>query len=116
MAAEEAGNALYQVEALPGGRGDIGRVFVRFMDMETGQMVERSWIIPYDSQTANIDSTTPSMQLASVAGLLGEKMKFGESAGINLSRLDQVTGKLRVHYHNDKKVKALLRMVERTKR
>lgn len=116
MAAEEAGNALYQVEALPGGRGDIGRVFVRFMDMETGKMVERNWTIPYDSQASNIMDAKPSMQLASVAGLLGEKLKFGESANIDISRLQDTISKLRVHYHNDQKVKDLIRMTEKTTR
>jgi len=116
MAAEEAGNALYQIEALPGGRGDIGRVFVRFMDMETGQMVERSWTIPYDPQAHNIDNAKPSMQLASVAGLLGEKLKFGESANLDLTRLNNTLGKLRVHFHSDKKVQDLIRMVEKSNR
>ena len=50
LAAEEAAVALYQVEALPFGEGDLGEVFVRFRDPATGQMVERSWPMNYDAR------------------------------------------------------------------
>ena len=115
MAAEEAGNALYQVEARADGKGNIGRVFVRFMDMESGQMVERNWEIPYNPRVANIQDTTPSMQLASTAGLLGEQLKFGEAANIDISRLSNVLGKLRISHSDDKKVQDLIRMCEVSK-
>ena len=36
MAAEEAGVAVYQIETIPGGRGDLGEVSVRFRDAAAG--------------------------------------------------------------------------------
>jgi hypothetical protein len=111
MAAEEAGNALYQVEAKPDGKGDVGTVFVRFRDMATGQMVERSWAIPYQPSINNLSSAAPSMQLATVAGMLGERLKLGEEAGIDLNQLKPVIGKLRNHFHSDSEVQDLIRMV-----
>ena len=115
MAAEEAGNALYQVEAKPDGRGDVGTVFVRFRDMASGQMVERSWVIPYQPKAKKLHAAEPSMQLATVAGMLGERLKLGDEAGIELEELNQVFGKLRNHFHADKEVKDLLRMCEKVK-
>jgi len=116
LSAEEAGNALYQVEAMPTGKGNIGKVFVRFMDMDSGEMVERSWNIPYYHQAPQIDQAEPSMQLASVAGLFAEKLKFGDDSNVDLSRLKQSTDQLRVHYHNDQKVKSLLEMIDQVNR
>ncbi|MFT5906699.1 MAG: tetratricopeptide (TPR) repeat protein, partial [Cryomorphaceae bacterium] len=113
MAAEEAGNALYQVEARPDGKGDVGTVFVRFRDLATGQMVERSWVIPYQPSIKNLSSAAPSMQLATVAGMLGERLKLGEEAGIDLKQLKPVIGQLRSHFHADKEVKDLIRMCEK---
>jgi tetratricopeptide (TPR) repeat protein len=113
MAAEEAGNALYQVEAKPDGKGDVGTVFVRFRDMESGQMIERSWAIPYESNIASIHTAAPSMQLATAAGMLGERLKLGEEAGIDLKELNPIYGKLRSHYYADQEVHDLIRMCEK---
>ncbi|MFT5632336.1 MAG: hypothetical protein ACI9SQ_000040 [Rubritalea sp.] len=113
MAAEEAGNALYQVEARPDGEGDVGTVFVRFRDMATGQMVERSWAIPYQPNINSLSSADPSMQLATVAGMLGERLKQGEEAGIDIKQLKPIYGMLRSHFHADNEVKDLIRMCEK---
>src|SRR6185436_10938400 len=43
LAAEEAAVALYQVEVLPEGEGELGEVSVRFLDTGSGQRVERAW-------------------------------------------------------------------------
>jgi hypothetical protein len=113
MAAEEAGNALYQVESRPDGQGDVGTVFVRFRDMATGQMVERSWAIPYQPNINSLSSADPSMQLATVAGMLGERLKQGEEAGIDIKQLKPIYGMLRSHFHADNEVKDLIRMCEK---
>src|SRR5690606_16587868 len=52
LAAEEAANALYQVEVLPEGEGALGEVFVRFLDPSSGFYVERSWVLGYDAQAS----------------------------------------------------------------
>ena len=73
LAAEEAAVALYQVQVLPEGEGEIGEVFVRFRDPADGRMIEQSWTIPYDAQAPALDKAPPSMQLAATASLLAEK-------------------------------------------
>jgi hypothetical protein len=56
------------------------------------------------------------MQLATVAGMLGERLKLGEEAGIDLKQLNPIFGKLRSHFHSDSKVKDLIRMCEKVGR
>lgn len=90
MAAEESGVALYHFEAMPEGRGDIGTVSVRFFDMGSKAMVERTWAIPYEADTALFAEAEPALRLASVAGLFAEKLK-GSPVGerVELKRLRQ---------------------------
>lgn len=78
MAAEEAGVALYQIEPLAEGSGDIGSVSIRFRDMASGEMVERRWPIPYEPAAARLDQAAPSMKLAASAALFGSKLKDDE--------------------------------------
>ncbi|MGB0776285.1 MAG: YfbK domain-containing protein, partial [Akkermansiaceae bacterium] len=61
MAAEEAGNAVYQIQVNPAGEGELGDVFVRFLDVSTGKMVERSWPLPYEPQAKPFENAAPSM-------------------------------------------------------
>ncbi|MFT6182078.1 MAG: tetratricopeptide (TPR) repeat protein, partial [Akkermansiaceae bacterium] len=90
MAAEESGVALYHFEAMPEGRGDIGTVSVRFFDMASKAMVERTWAIPYEADAALFSEAEPTLRLASVAGLFAEKLK-GSPVGerVDLKRLRQ---------------------------
>ena len=116
MAASEAGNALYQFEADPQGNGDIGEVFVRFLDTNTNQMVERSWTIHYQPGAPRLAEAAPSMQLAATAGLLAEKLKGGATAeAIILSDLSLITTQLRTNYKQDLSVQQLIQMVEKTR-
>ncbi len=73
LAAEEGAVALYQVEVLPQGTGELGEVFVRFRDAATGEMVERSWNMPYEARATSFARATPSLRLAGIAALLSEK-------------------------------------------
>ncbi len=111
LSAEEAGVALYQVETLPEGEGELGQVFVRFRDPASGSMVERSWPMPYDPQARAFDQASPSMQLAATAALLAEKLK-GNSQ-VNLDGLAPVINNLRGHYPNQTRVADLIQMYER---
>lgn len=77
LAAAEAGQAIYQVELLPEGRGDIGEVSVRFRDTASAQMVERKWTIAHQPSAPAWDRASPSMQLAGLAMFAGEKLKGG---------------------------------------
>ena len=115
MAAEEAGNAVYQIEVNPNGEGELGEVFVRFMDASTNRMVERSWPLAYESQVKSFDLTTPSMQLSGVASQLGEKLHGTDAGSVRFQNISTTLGKLRAHYSYNQKVQDLIRMCEKVK-
>lgn len=116
LAAEEAGVALYQVETLPLGTGEIGEASVRFKDTSTGQMVEQTWTIPYDEKAAAFDQATPSMQLASLAALAAEKLRGGPLAeATDFQSLTPQVAKVRAHYATSKKVGDLIEMIGKLK-
>lgn len=95
VAAEEAGNAVYQFEVKPDGSGEIGTVSVRFQDMATKQMVERVWTIPYEAQVARFDEAKPTLQLAASAAFLGEKLDGSEMGNrVNLADLAPIVNDL----------------------
>ncbi len=112
MAAAEAGVGLYEMEVNAAGQGDVGEVFVRFQDMATGEMVERSWTIPYDAGTPALDEATPSMQLAGTAAFLGMKLRGGPDAGmVRFEDLGAVTSGLRTKFAGNARVGRLVQMV-----
>ena len=116
MAAAEAGNALYQFEADPQGRGDIGEVSVRFLDTSTNRMVERTWPIPYQPKAPRLKDAASSMRLAATAGLLAEKLKGDPAAGaITLRDLSPTTNQLRAEFAHDQRVHQLIQMVEKAR-
>ena len=113
LSAEEAGVAVYQVQALPEGDGELGEVFVRFRDPANGQMVEHSWTMPYDAKAPAFDKAAPSMQLAVTSALLAEKLR-GDSQ-VDLNALAPVITNLRGQYPHQAKVADLIRMFEQTR-
>ncbi|MFZ9938082.1 MAG: YfbK domain-containing protein [Luteolibacter sp.] len=116
LAAEEAGVAIYQVEPLPEGRGEIGEVSVRFRDTAAGEMVERSWTIPHDSAAPALDRATPSMQLATLAMLAAEKLKGGPlGEAVDFSQFAAAQAEVKAHYSGSTRVAELLRMIEMLK-
>lgn len=115
MAAAESGNAIYQFEAAPQGSGDIGEVSVRFLDTSSGQMVERSWPIPYQPNAPRLSEAKPAIQLAATAAFLGEKLKGGPAAqAIDLAELAPITNQLR-STDQAPEVQQLIQMVERAR-
>lgn len=116
LAAEEAGVAVYQVEPLPGGNGELGEVSVRFRDAASAQMVERTWTIPHDSGAPAIDRATPSMQLAVLSMLAAEKLKGGPLAdAIDFKQLTAPSANVKQFYGNTGRVGEVLRMVDALK-
>lgn len=88
LAAAEAGVAVYQIQPIPGGSGDIGSVSVRFRDMATGQMIERRWPIVYDACTNRFDTASPTIRLAGTAAMLAAKFAGGPQADqVDLAQL-----------------------------
>ena len=111
LSAEEAAVAVYQVEPLPDGEGELGEVFVRFRDPASGEMVERSWTMPYDAQAPSFDKASPSMQLAGTAAMIAEKLRGGPAAdAMDLKSLAPVINELRNDYPNQERVRDLIRM------
>ncbi|MFG0254595.1 MAG: von Willebrand factor type A domain-containing protein, partial [Rhodopirellula sp. JB053] len=88
MAAEEAGVAVYEIEAKPDGEGDVGSVSVRYRDLSTGLMVENRWPIPYHADVPRLDESPESMRVAASAAFLAAKLR-GEPRGENV-QLDQL--------------------------
>jgi hypothetical protein len=117
LAAEEAAVALYQVQVLPEGDGEIGEVFVRFRDPANGRMVEQSWTIPYDAQAPVLEKASASMQLAATAALVAEKLRGGaEGDAVDLGALEPIVGKLRGEYAQQARVGDLVAMFEEVRR
>lgn len=117
LAAGENAVALYDVETLPQGEGEIGEVFVRFRDASTGAVVERSWTLPYEPGAPALDRAAPSMQLAAAAALLAEKLGGGpRSESIRLGELAPVVASLRSHYSQAPRVQDLVAMFEQVRR
>jgi len=113
LAAEEAGVALYHFEADPQGSGDIGFVSVRFLDMSTGQMVERKWLIPYQREAPALVSSSPSLQLASTAALFAAKLKGGPLGDVvALDELAALSGELPGKWQSREAVASLRSMIE----
>lgn len=117
LAADEAAVALYQIEVLPQGQGELGDVFVRFRDAATGNMVERSWTMLHDPRARAFDRATPTLQLAGTAALLADKLSGGDVAGlVNLDELVSTVNALRGHYAKDARVQELITMFEQLRR
>jgi hypothetical protein len=116
MAAEEAGVAIYQIEPIPGGKGEIGEVSVRFRDTAAEQMVERSWTISNNAATPAFDRATPSMQLATLAMLVAEKLKGGAFAdAIDFKQLSGAQANVKRFFGDQGRPAELLHMVDALK-
>jgi Mg-chelatase subunit ChlD len=77
MAAAEAGVAVYQVEPIPGGEGDLGSVSVRFRDLDSGEMIERRWALPHLASAPAADQGGGATHLAIVASQFAAKLAGG---------------------------------------
>lgn len=112
MAAEEAGVAVYQIEPLPDGSGEIGEVSVRFRDTAAGSMVERSWTISHDPNAPAFDRAVPSMQLAGLATLAAGKLRGGPAAdAIDFRKLADVRARVKQAFGGSPRVAELLEMI-----
>ncbi len=116
LAAEEAGVAIYQVEPLADGTGEIGEVSMRFRDAASKEMVERTWTIPYDAQATAFDRATPSMQLAGLSMLAAEKLKGGPLAdAIDFKQLTGSEAFVKQFYGSSPRVADMLRVIDALK-
>lgn len=117
LAAEEAAVALYQVEVLPQGEGEIGEVFVRFRDPTGGAAIERSWPIAHDARAPAFTRAAPTLKLAATAALLAEKLRGGTLASqFKLGELEPTVTVLRNHYVGVPQVEELAAMFAQARR
>ncbi len=116
MAAAEAGVAMYQFEPKPEGLGDIGSVSVRFQDLETGQMVEKRWPIPYEPSAPRIDQASPSLRMATAAVLFAATLR-GEPLGefVDLKALTAMVSNLPESLNQNERVEQLRVMIARAR-
>jgi Mg-chelatase subunit ChlD len=113
LAAEEAGVAIYQVEPVPGGTGELGDVSVRFRDTVGNRMVERKWTIPHDANAPAIDRAKPSMQLAVLAMFAAEKLRGGPLAdAIDFKQLVAPRANVKQFYGKTGRVAEVLHMID----
>lgn len=113
LAAAEAGVAVYQLEAKPNGSGDVGSVSVRFLDLETGRMVERRWPIPYEPNAPRLEQATPSMQLAASAALFASKLTGGPlGESVDVKQLQKVLSNLPEPFAGQTKVQQVRSMMD----
>lgn len=116
LAAAEAGVAVYQIEPLPEGQGDIGSVSVRFRDLSSGQMVERRWPIPFDANAPRIDQATATMKLATAASMLAAKLggtAIGEA--VDWESLSRMTADLPEEFQAMARVQQLRQMIQQAR-
>lgn len=117
LAAEEAAVAVYQVEVLPEGEGELGEVAVRFLDTRSNERVERSWTLAYSAQPAAFARATPSLQLAGSAAFVAEKLRGGALAGqVRLDEFAPVVEGLGAAYPNAPRVREFIQMFRQTRR
>lgn len=117
LAAGEAAVAVYQFEARPEGSGEVGEVSVRFRDAASGQMVERTWALPYEERAPSFDRAAPALQLAGSAALLAEKLRGGPAAeAIRLRDLAPVVNGLRGAYSHEPRVQEFVTMFGQVRR
>jgi Ca-activated chloride channel family protein len=117
LAADEAGVALYEVEVLADGDGEIGEVAVRFVDTASGQIVERSQPLRFSPAVAGFDQASASLQLAGTAAMVGEFLRGGApGARVDLTTLTPVANHLRGAFANNARVATLLEMLARLSR
>jgi len=116
LAADEAGVAIYQVEPLPEGKGELGEVSVRFRDTNSGEMVERTWTVPYDSAAPVFDRASPSMQLAGLSMMAAQKLRGGPLAdAIDLKQFAEPAASVKQVLGGNKGVVEMLQVIDALK-
>lgn len=112
LAAAEAGVAVYQVEPIPGGEGDLGSVSVRFRDLDSGEMVERRWGLPHLSAAPSVDQGGEAILLATVASQFAAKLAGGPLGDVvDLGELARLAAAL----PESERVKELRTMIEQAR-
>lgn len=112
IAASEAGNALYVVQANPDGNGPIGVVRVRYKVPDTGEYVEQEWTIPYQPKVAAMDQGSPAMRLACASAAFGEWLSQSPyAAEVKLAELQRYLSDVPRAFAPDPRPQQLVTMI-----
>jgi Mg-chelatase subunit ChlD len=88
IGAAESGNALYAIEANPGGEGPVATVRVRYKTPGTTDYREQEWTVPYTGNAVSLEKASPAMRLAGTASAFSEWLASSPyAAEINPDRL-----------------------------
>jgi len=116
LAAAESGQALYILEADDQGDGPIATVRVRYLSPETSQYAEKDWVIPYRSQVALPEEVSPSLRLATTAGLFAEWLNGHPHAiALSIPELQSWYRPVPIAYGNASRPRELERMLEQAR-
>ena len=116
LAAAESGQALYILEADDQGEGPIATVRVRYLSPETSQYAEKEWVIPYRSQVALPEEVSPSLRLATTAGLFAEWLNGHPHAiALSIPELQSWYRPVPIAYGNASRPRDLERMLEQAR-
>lgn len=115
--AASGGVAVYEVEVLSAGAGDLGTVTASVGNPGTGVVVERSQPLPYLPSPPAFAQAPAPLQLAATAAAVAETLRGGtQAARVNLNKLIPAAEGLRRNYPNDPQVASLLEALFRLAR
>ena len=116
IAAAEAGNGLYIIEANPQGQGAIATVRVRYKVPGTSDYRELEWTVPYTGAATALEQASPAMRLCVTAAAFSEWLAGSPFAGeVNPSRLLPLLAGVPQIYGADKRPEKLEWMVRQAK-
>ena len=113
---DETGVAIYQVEPLAGGAGQVGEVSVSLRDKVTNEIAERTWTMSYQSQLTTFDRAAPSMQLAGLCLLAAEKLRKSPLAEIiDFNQLTGPISQVKQFYGSNPRIGEMLEIIDKLK-
>jgi Mg-chelatase subunit ChlD len=114
LARNEAGNALYLVETVPGGEGPLGVVRVRYKTMEESPSKELSWILPA-AVNLSLNDASAAMQLAATAGFFAEMLiEPNRYPELTLEQMEQWL-RSPIQVYSEPRVQELLQMIRQAR-
>lgn len=103
--------ALYQIEPLPNGVGDIAQVEIQFVDK--GKSVTRTVMIPFNSSAPHFNQAKPELQLAGLAMLAAQKFRGGlDGEAIDLKKFNSARSLVGRHYRGNSEAEELLKIID----
>ncbi len=119
LAAQRPTNALYQVAISEDGQGDIGVIHLQMTDPTSGNPIKQQFTIPYAPSAKPFELAPPSIQMATIAAILGKKLSSPQNShkadSAQRERLSDTIKQIRRNYPANTNVQDIIRMYEKTK-